>query len=84
MPRKNPPAGSAASNATQQQSTPAESSDSRTLVISGVPADAYKALMVRTFRDAMEHGDRISVSGTVRDIILEWHRREGAALLNTR
>jgi hypothetical protein len=70
-----------ATPATDLQSE-AAGDETRTLVVSGLSGAAYRALLLKTFRETLDHpGTRISVAGTVREIIEEWHKREGEALL---
>ncbi len=52
-----------------------------TLVISNIPQGIYNSLLLKTFKDAAQGKGRPSVSQAIREILEDWNRREGPAMM---
>lgn len=54
-----------------------------TVVISNIPHSVYSLVLLRAFKDAASGKGRVSVSQAFREILEDWSRREGPALMIT-
>jgi hypothetical protein len=81
MPRKSRAVEAAAQTPPLQEVK--DQSEYHTLVISNVPRTIYNSLLLKTFKEAATGKGRPSVSQAAREVLEDWNRREGPALMIT-